>query len=167
MTNYAIPCDHGIRVSRGKAAPSIGFEVVDESIHDRDQMEDSTVELVATIVLASSLDLVGSLTEAIDTVQSASPEGQIVFVSIDLNESLLSLFVIGRLVKNRLNLRDVKRLMEYPVAWSKPVVESIDNSHKVIQFVFDLEKPRALIPCDESGQQFATLNLAGHFLEGR
>ena len=167
MTNHAVPGDHGIRVSRGKAAPPPRFEVVDETVHHRDQMEGNAVKLIGAIVLASSLDLVGALSEAVDTVQPASPEGQILLISIDLNESLLSLFAVGRLAENRLNRREVERIVEYPVPWSEPVVEAVDNRHKVIQLVFDLEKPGALIPCDESGQQFTALNLTGHLLVER
>ena len=125
----------------------------DEAIHHRDQMEGGAVELFGEIVLASSLDQVGPLSEAVDTVQPTNPEGQVVLISIDLNESLLSLFAGGRLVENRLNRRHVERLVEYPVPWTEPVVEAVDNSHEVIQLVFDLEKLRALIPRDESGQQ--------------
>ena len=55
--------------------------------------------------------------------------------------------------------------MEYPVSWSEQVIEVADNSHKVIQLAFDSKKFRAPIPRDDAGQQFGTLNLAGHFLE--
>ena len=57
--------------------------------------------------------------------------------------------------------------MEYPVPWTEPVVEAVDNGNQVIQLVFDLEKPRVLIPRDESGEQFAALNLTGHLLARR
>ena len=68
MTDHAIPGGHGIRVSRSKAAPHIRFEVVDETVHHRDQMEGGAVVLFGAIVLAGSLELVGPLSEAFATV---------------------------------------------------------------------------------------------------
>ena len=103
-------------------------------------MEGGSVELIGAIMLTSSLDLVGALSETVDTVQPASPEAQIVVISIEHNESLLSLFAGGRLVKNRLNRWNIECIVEYPVPWTKPVVEAVDNIHEVMQFVFDLEK---------------------------
>ena len=85
MSNHTVPSGHGIRVSKSKAAPHIRLEIIDESIHHSDQMEGGTVELIGTIVLASPLDLVGPLSEAIDAIQQAAPEGPIILISIDID----------------------------------------------------------------------------------
>ena len=103
MTNHAVPGGHGIRVSRGKVAPHIWFEVVYETVHYRDQMEGGAVELSGRIVLASSLDLVARSRRPSTLYSWRLQESQIVLIAIDLNESLLSFFAGGRMLEDRLH----------------------------------------------------------------
>ena len=54
--------------------------------------------------------------------------------------------------------------MEYPVQWTEPVVEAVDNGHEMIELPFEFENAGPLTSGDESSQQFYVLNLTRKLL---
>ena len=76
------------------------FEVVDETIHHRNEVQCGAVKLIGTIMLSGLFNLVSTLSEAVSFGQAVSPIGQIIHIPIDFNELPLSLFVIGSLVQH-------------------------------------------------------------------
>ena len=51
MTDNAIPCGHVVGITGIEALSDIGFKVVDEAIHDGDELRDAAIELLSRVVL--------------------------------------------------------------------------------------------------------------------
>ena len=167
VADNAVPSDHLFRVASSQALSLLRLEVVDESVHDSDQLEYAGIELVSLVVIHSTLDLVHPLAQAIGTLEPHQPELGRFGVAVELDQLGLSSFrVIGR-IEDLLDVVDGEAVSEDPVAGAQQIVELVDGAHESTQLGFQVDELLSLITSNDPRDQLAALQELKLFLDAR
>lgn len=133
MTYHAVPGRHFLSFSSVEPLAHGWLEVIDKTVHDRDQVQRAAIELSIFVMLASLPELPHSRLQPRVSLQCCNPPAQRPPVLIERDEALLRFDRAGGFVQKRADLSGAQQVMEDPIPRAKTLVEIIDCVDQMVQ----------------------------------
>ena len=167
MTDDAVPSRHFAGFARVETFAAVGFEVIDEAVHNGDQVHDAAVEFAGAVVLECALDLTASGSQSLMCVEPLGAPREELVSSVELDQPFLGAVGNRGLSEQPLDFVYGQGIMEDPVASPEPLVEPVDQGDQPVQLPLGVEELPPQMAGEEPCQELGTLCQLGHFPEGR